>query len=984
MKIRKILSALVLQCALLTPFGVTNAQTWTSDNGNGTFTNPLFFEEFSDPCMVKVGEDYYLTGTTNHCMPGLPMLHSKDLVNWQLIGYVFNRFNLGPEFSFQNGKDMYGNGIWAPSFLYKEGTFYIFANVNGHTTQVYRSQNPRGTWLHHEMKCNLHDLSVFFDDDGKKYVSWGAYTVYMAELNEELTDTVPGTGRIIARNVGEGAHIYKIDGKYIITWAVPGATTPMLCGKSDHIYGPYEVVAISEQDHMSVGQGYMWRDTPVTNGRPFALNPPNPNVGYTLHQGGIIQTQTGEWWGYSMQDHNSLGRVLNLAPITWENGFPYFGLPGNLTKSPRTWVKPNVGLPQQPITHMIPDRNDNFSTDTLGIQWQWNHFPDDSKWSLTEKKGVLRLHSLPAKEFLYARNTLTQRAIGPVSTCTVELDLKGIQQGDVAGLALLTYPYAWIGAEKTVSGYVLRMYDYTKNNELESSPIPQVALASPKIYLRVHADYDTEKAQFSYSLNGKQFTDLGGEFTMVYQMRTFQGVRYGLFNFNQQGKEGGYADFDNYRVDELYPKGFRRPIPYKKNVILINKANHTPVVLDGYKCFKVIDCGLGRVALRQGKGTEFLSVTPSGQVSWKTGKPGKEETFQWIEQERGDLALLSLATNRYLTVNPDGTLQAQTDIPSPTRKDGSSFLWTLKDTVPSLYQNPVVNYSLPDPSILQDKDGYFYLYATEDIRNLPIHRSQDLVHWELAGTAFTENTRPDFEPHGGLWAPDINRIGDKYVLYYSMSVWGGEQTCGIGVAVADRPEGPFTDLGPMFRSNTIGVQNSIDPFYIEDKGKKYLFWGSFRGIYGIELSKDGLSIQEGASKRLIAGTAYEGTYIHKKDGYYYLFASIGSCCEGLKSTYTAVVGRSKSLFGPYTDKKGNLMTDNHHEILIRKNHQFVGVGHNSEIVTDKAGNSWMFYHGVQVDNPHGRALLLDEVKWANGWPMVNGNSPSSKHAVPVF
>ena len=300
------------------------------------------------------------------------------------------------------------------------------------------------------------------------------------------------------------------------------------------------------------------------------------------------------------------------------------------------------------------------------------------------------------------------------------------------------------------------------------------------------------------------------------------------------------------------------------------------------------------------------------------------------------------------------------------------------------YQNPVVNYSLPDPSVIKGEDGYYYLYATEDIRNLPIHRSKDLVEWEYVGTAFTKGTRPDFEPKGGLWAPDINKIGDKYVLYYSMSVWGGEWTCGIGCATADKPEGPFTDHGKMFRSNEINVQNSIDPFYIEDGGKKYLFWGSFRGIYGIELSDDGLSVRKGAKLRRVAGTAYEGTYIHKKDGYYYFFASIGTCCEGLKSTYTTVVGRSKKLFGHYVDKNGKKMLDNHHEILIHKNEAFVGTGHNSEIVTDKAGNDWVFYHAVSTKNPGGRVLMLDKVDWKDGWPSVSGNSPSSESERPVL
>lgn len=300
------------------------------------------------------------------------------------------------------------------------------------------------------------------------------------------------------------------------------------------------------------------------------------------------------------------------------------------------------------------------------------------------------------------------------------------------------------------------------------------------------------------------------------------------------------------------------------------------------------------------------------------------------------------------------------------------------------YSNPVIDYSLPDPSIIKGEDGYFYLYATEDIRNLPIHRSKDLVNWEFLGTAFTDENCPDFEPNGGIWAPDINKIGDKYVLYYSMSVWGGEWTCGIGCAVSDRPEGPFKDCGMMFRSNGIKVQNSIDPFYIEDNGHKYLFWGSFRGIYAIELSEDGLSLKSGSSPVQIAGTAYEGTYIHKRGGYYYMFASIGSCCEGLKSTYTTVVGRSTSLFGPYLDKKGQSMMDNHHEILIHKNDSFVGTGHNSEIVSDNAGTDWLFYHAVSVANPDGRVLMLDKIDWIDGWPSVEGNSPSVKSEKPRF
>ncbi len=302
----------------------------------------------------------------------------------------------------------------------------------------------------------------------------------------------------------------------------------------------------------------------------------------------------------------------------------------------------------------------------------------------------------------------------------------------------------------------------------------------------------------------------------------------------------------------------------------------------------------------------------------------------------------------------------------------------------TVYRNPIISTSLPDPTIIKAEDGNFYLYATEDIRNTPVYKSSNLVNWEFAGTAFTEATRPTFEPKGGLWAPDINYINGKYVLYYSMSVWGGEWTCGIGVATSDKPEGPFTDHGKMFRSNEINVQNSIDPFYIEENGKKYMFWGSFRGIYYIELSDDGLSLNPDSEKQRIAGIAYEGVYIHRRNGYYYMFASIGSCCEGLNSTYTTVVGRADNLFGPYVDKQGRSMMDNYHEAIIEKNHYFVGTGHNSEIVQDNEGQDWVFYHAVSFSNPNGRVLMMDQVRWENDWPYIEGGTPSIEADKPLF
>lgn len=299
------------------------------------------------------------------------------------------------------------------------------------------------------------------------------------------------------------------------------------------------------------------------------------------------------------------------------------------------------------------------------------------------------------------------------------------------------------------------------------------------------------------------------------------------------------------------------------------------------------------------------------------------------------------------------------------------------------YRNPVTTLSLPDPTVIED-DGTFYLYATEDTPNVPIMKSRDLLRWIPCGTVFTDATHPDFVEGGHVWAPDVNYVGDRYVLYYAVSVWGGEWTCGIGVAEAETPEGPWTNRGKLFLSSEIGVQNSIDPFYIEDDGRKYLFWGSFRGLYGIELSDDGLTVRPGAEKQQVAGTAYEAIYLHKHDGYYYLFASTGTCCEGMRSTYATVVGRSGNLFGPYVDRQGRRMLDNRHETVIAGNDRFAGTGHNAEIVTDAEGQDWMLYHAYWAEKPNGRSLMLDRIRWRDGWPEVEGGHPSSKAAAPRF
>jgi len=660
--------------------------SWAADNGNGTYSNPLFYDEFSDADIIRVGADFYLTGTTMHTMPGLPILHSRDLVNWRIMAYAFDRLDLGPDFRLEDGRDMYGRGIWAPSFRYHNGTFYIFSNMNGHGLQIFRASDPRGPWKHNSLEQGLHDLSVLFDDDGKIYAVYGATTIHIVEFNQDCTALVPGTDRVLidpSLKMGEGSHFYKIKGKYYIISAIPGAHVPMKCARADGLTGPWEVETISQEESLGIGQGYRPQGRARTP--PFTIAKPDlsQRLDLDLHQGGIVDTEKGEWWGFSMQDHNSVGRLTSLSPVTWQNGWPYFGLPGNLRRTPSIWVKPETGH-AEPVTSPY-DRSDDFSGPKLGMVWQWNHVPDDSKWSLSERPGYLRLHSLAAADFWHARNSLTQRAIGPESAATAELDASGLQDGDVAGLALLNLPWAWIGVERKGNAYTVEEHDFTTGKSATA------ALAGPRVWLRVHCNFDTEISTFRYSADGKDFKPLGDEYISVFQLTTFQGVRFALFNYNEGGKPGGQADFNSFTVYEPRPRGLTKPIPLGKSIAITDLGTGNGLAVVGDKveavagadratAFLVVDRGRGRIALetKNGQYVSVLGEGPRGAVIVKAGKPGDAETFQWVDLQRGDTLFLSLATHRYIVApKAPGEVAADHRGPAPDRKDGSCFAWKI-------------------------------------------------------------------------------------------------------------------------------------------------------------------------------------------------------------------------------------------------------------------------------------------------------------------
>ena len=314
------------------------------------------------------------------------------------------------------------------------------------------------------------------------------------------------------------------------------------------------------------------------------------------------------------------------------------------------------------------------------------------------------------------------------------------------------------------------------------------------------------------------------------------------------------------------------------------------------------------------------------------------------------------------------------------------------------YTNPIITFSsAADPTVIRTDEG-FYLYATQTNSYwIPIYFSKDLVNWEFKRSAFRKATRPteDVLPGGGaFWAPEIRYINGKYVLYFSWAKWGDGSISYTAVATSDSPVGDFLNAKPLLITDDFG-SNCIDQFYYEEDGKKYMFVGSFNGIYVTELTDDGLSVKRGADgkpvlKKQVCGRAFEGTNIYKKGKYYYLFASINNCCpnNGMDSKYKVVVGRSENLLGPYVDRKGKDMLDNSWELVLEGDGEtFFGPGHNSIIIPDDAGTDWMIYHSYVKENGTvgGRLGMLDRIVWSpDGWPTIKKCVPSKGDLLPVF
>ena len=491
--------------------------------------NPVIFADAPDMSMIRVGNTYYMSSTTMHMSPGVPIMKSKDLVNWKLVSYAYDTLVDNDAMNLNNGKSTYGRGSWASCIRYHKGTYYVstFAQTSGRT-HIYTTKNiEKGPWKQFSFQPSYHDHSLFFDDDGRVYLIYGVGKLKLIELNEDASGIKPGTAeQIIIENASapagtninlqaEGSQLFKVNGKYYlfnITWPRGGMRTVVI-HRADKITGPWEG-KLGLQD-------------------------------LGVAQGGLIDMPDGTWYVYLFRDFGSVGRIPYLVPVKWEDGWPVLGLNG---KVPQTL---NLAANKSLIPGIV--KSDEFSRKknepALPLVWQWNHNPDNNLWSVTKRKGYLRLISGRLDtSFLLARNTLTQRTIGPVCTGSTSLDVSHMKDGDFAGLCLLQKNYGIVGVKLNGSSRSLFMINAStgKPEEVQSVPLNQNV-----IYFKAECDFSDKKdvARFYYSLDGKTWVAIGTQLKMAYTLPHFMGYRFGLFNYATKNA-GGYADFDFFRITD--------------------------------------------------------------------------------------------------------------------------------------------------------------------------------------------------------------------------------------------------------------------------------------------------------------------------------------------------------------------------------------------------------------------------------------------------
>ena len=494
-----------------------------------TAKNPIMYADVPDMSIIRVGNTYYMSSTTMHMSPGVPIMKSTDLVNWKLVNYAYDTLVNNDAMNLENGKNTYGRGSWASCLRYHNGTYYVstFAQTSGRT-HIYSTKNiEKGPWKQVSFAPSYHDHSIFFDDDGRVYMIYGVGKLRLLELTADASGIMPGTTeQVIIENASapagnninlqaEGSQLFKVNGKYYlfnITWPRGGMRTVVI-HRADKITGPWEG-KLGLQD-------------------------------LGVAQGGLIDDIKGNWYAYLFQDHGAVGRIPYIVPVKWVDGWPVLGVDG---KVPETL---NLPANKSLIPGIVVSDEFNRSNGqvALPLVWQWNHNPDNSLWSVTKRKGYLRLTTGRIDtSFFFARNTLTQRTIGPVCSGSTSIDVSNMKDGDFAGLCLLQKNYGLVGIRADGDAKTIVMINATGGKPVEAATI---SLTQKVIYFKAECNFTDKKdvADFFYSLDGKLWKPIGTQLKMAYTLPHFMGYRFGLFNYATKNI-GGFADFDFFHITD--------------------------------------------------------------------------------------------------------------------------------------------------------------------------------------------------------------------------------------------------------------------------------------------------------------------------------------------------------------------------------------------------------------------------------------------------
>lgn len=538
-------------CSLFHPaMAQYRSEVWVSDEGNGMYRNPVLHADYSDPDVCAVGEDYFLTASSFNCTPGLPILHSKDLVNWKIVNYALKKVE--PVEYYNEAR--HGKGVWAPSIRFHEGVFYIYWGDPDFGIFMVKTRDPYGEWdkpVLVKAGKGMIDPCPLWDDDGRVYLAhaWAGSrakfnsVLTVCEMNKEGTAVISDPVLVFDGNDGvnhtiEGAKFYKRNGFYYLFAPAGGVVSGwQLVMRSKNVYGPYEARIVMAQGKTDI-------------------NGP--------HQGGWVDTPAGESWFLHFQDKGAYGRVLHLNPMKWINDWPVIGVDkdGDGCGDPVSrYRKPKTGK-TYPIE--TPVESDEFDTRKLGLQWEW-HANYQDVFGFTTNMGYVRIygHELSPhfKNFWEVPNLLMQKFPAEEFTATAKLKVSAKDDGQLSGLIIMGWDYSWIGVEKQGEKFLLKQAVCKDAEQGNLEQVSTLAVLEPsrkfeaglfpnyerEIYIRVHVDKGAY-CRFSYSLDGKKFTEAGTLFKA--RQGKWIGAKVGMFSVTPHGKERGWLDVDWFRVEK--------------------------------------------------------------------------------------------------------------------------------------------------------------------------------------------------------------------------------------------------------------------------------------------------------------------------------------------------------------------------------------------------------------------------------------------------